>query len=264
MLFDNVQRWSYAVPQVKEVICQLRFPTILTINEKSPADFQEAIRDAFPRYECRKQAPAPRLVGVGTPNAKLEQGDPVTHHIFLSSTGLWKIILTQDSFAISTTRYNAWEDLAQRLDRPLAEFIRIYHPAYFQRIGLRYLNMFSRKELRLEDTPWRELFHPAYLGVLNDPALDEKCVGKASTETQLTFPDQSHLTLRTGPGRLKLGNQMEADVRFIVDIDCSVSGQLSGSIVPEKLSLLHGHASAIFRGAITETLHNAMGPTLPL
>lgn len=264
MLFDAADRWSYAAPQVKEVICQLRFPTILSINEKSPADFQDAIRDAFPRYECRKQAPAPRLVGVGTPNAKLEQGAPVTHHIFLSSTGLWKIILTQDSFAISTARYNTWEDLAQRLDRPLAEFIRIYHPAYFQRIGLRYLNMFSRKELRLESTPWRELISPAYLGVLNDPSVDEKRVAKASTETQLSFPDDSHLTLRTGPGRLKVGGKLEDDVRFIVDIDCSASGQLSGSVVPEKLSQLHSHASATFRGAITDTLHNALGPTLPL
>ena len=89
-------------------------------------------------------------------------------------------------------------------------------------------------------------------------------MAKSSTETQLTFPDASHLTLRTGPGRLKVNGKAEDEVRYIVDIDCSASGQLSANLVPEKLSQLHGHASAVFRGAITDTLHNALGPTMPL
>ena len=49
MLFDRDDRWSYARPQLQEVICQLRFPTILSINEKAPADYQNiAIRHGRP------------------------------------------------------------------------------------------------------------------------------------------------------------------------------------------------------------------------
>jgi len=33
------------------VVCQLRFPRILKINEKQPADFQERIRDKYPLYQ---------------------------------------------------------------------------------------------------------------------------------------------------------------------------------------------------------------------
>ena len=259
MLFDDSSRYSYVNCQLREVICQLRFPTILSINEKAPADFQDAIRDAFPQYSVRQERPAPKLTGLGTPNAKLEQGAPINNHTFVSSTGIWKINLTQSFIAISTLRYNTWEDLAQRLDRPLAEFIRVYQPAYFERIGLRYLNAFSRKSLRLEGAPWRDLLDPAYLGVLSDPEVDEKSVTKSSVDTELNFSDGTHLKLHAGPGMLRQQGKADPEVRFIFDIDCSASGQLPGSVVPEKLSQLHGHAARTFRGAITDTLHDAMG-----
>ena len=44
MLFAEYQRFRYARPQLMEVICQLRFPTILAIGAQEPAAFQEAIR----------------------------------------------------------------------------------------------------------------------------------------------------------------------------------------------------------------------------
>ena len=128
MLFAQNDRYQYANCQLQDVICQLRFPPILTINEKAPAEFQEAIRDAFPLYSKVQERPAPKLVGLGTPNVKVEQGDPIINHAFVSSTGIWKINLTQNFIALSTKRYNNWEDFAQRLDRPLAEFIRICRP----------------------------------------------------------------------------------------------------------------------------------------
>lgn len=259
MLFHERDRWLYANNQLQEVLGQLRFPAILSINEKVPADFQETIRDAFPRYEVRRQQLPPKLVGVGTPNAKLEQGAVINQHIFVSSTGIWKIILTQDSITLSTVRYNNWEDFAQRFDRPLAEFIRIYQPAYLERIGLRYINLISRKSLALEETPWRDLIHPAYLGVLNDPEVEETQVNKCALDTQLRFSDGTFLKIHSGPGRLKQNGQSASEPRFILDFDASCNGQLTGVEVPEKLSQLHGHASAAFLGAITETLHTAMG-----
>ena len=258
MLFHDHDRRHYAGNQLQEVICQFRFPTILSINEKAPADFQESIRDIFPRYVVTKQQQPPKLINAGTPNAKLEPGAVVNQYVFQSSTGIWKLILTQDSFALSTLRYHTWEDFAQRLDRPLAEFIRAYQPAYFERIGLRYLNVFSRKALDLEGTPWRELFAPAYLGVLNDPTLDETQVLKDTLDTQLRFPDNTFLKLHAGPGRLKVNGKTDEETRFILDLDCSAIGQLPGESVPEKLSQLHGHASSAFFGAITDTLDTAL------
>ena len=56
MLFSDRPRTHYEKPLAHEVICQLRFPTILTINNTEPADFQSG--RTFPstpadRTNCR-------------------------------------------------------------------------------------------------------------------------------------------------------------------------------------------------------------------
>ena len=164
MLFGHYDRYQYAKSPLVEVICQLRFPTILSIGSQEPAAFQEAIRREFPRYAVRQEQPAPRVVGAGGPAPKLEAQPPVTNYNFVSADGLWKLNLTKDFIALSTLGYHCWEDFAQRLDKPLASFIQLYQPAFFERIGLRYVNAVSRKALGLEDVPWVSLIQPAFLG----------------------------------------------------------------------------------------------------
>ena len=48
-MFSTEPRHIYRRNQLTDVICQLRFPEILTISANAPADFQEAIRDEFPQ-----------------------------------------------------------------------------------------------------------------------------------------------------------------------------------------------------------------------
>lgn len=55
MLFGHYDRYQYAKSPLVEVICQLRFPTILSIGSQEPAAFQEAIRREFPRYAVRQE-----------------------------------------------------------------------------------------------------------------------------------------------------------------------------------------------------------------
>ena len=50
--------------------------------------------------------------------------------------------------------YPGWEAFGQHFDLPLAQFIRIYQPAFFQRIGLRYVNIFSRRALERAMEPF--------------------------------------------------------------------------------------------------------------
>ena len=103
MLFSEYARYQYVRSPLVEVICQLRFPAILTINTKEPAEFQEAVRHGFPRYAARKEQLPPKVTGLGTPNPKLEQQPAVVNHSFVSADGLWKINLTKDFIAPSGT-----------------------------------------------------------------------------------------------------------------------------------------------------------------
>ncbi|HWS42079.1 MAG TPA: TIGR04255 family protein, partial [Pseudoflavonifractor sp.] len=63
MLFSHYDRYQYAVNPLVEVICQLRFPAILSIGAKEPAEFQEAVRREFPRYAANQEVPAPTVKG---------------------------------------------------------------------------------------------------------------------------------------------------------------------------------------------------------
>ena len=173
MLFSDHPRTHYRNAPAHEVICQLRFPSILTINSVEPADFQEAIRAEFPQYARRQDAAPPRITGLGSPNPKVEQQPPVTNHNFVSEDNQWKLNLTKDFIALSTLHYPGWEEFARQLDKPLAAFIRLYKPAYFQRVGLRYVNIFSRARLGLEGALWAELFSPAYTAPMQEAELPE-------------------------------------------------------------------------------------------
>ena len=59
-MFSNEARCNYANNQLGDVICQLRFPEILSIGANVPVAFQEAIRHDFPQYAARQEVPAPK------------------------------------------------------------------------------------------------------------------------------------------------------------------------------------------------------------
>ena len=265
MLFaTNDDRYLYAKSPLVEVICQLRFPTILAIGAKEPAEFQEAIRSDYPRYAVRSEYPVPKLTGVGTPNASLQQQPPVTNYTFISEDGKWKVNLTNSFIALSTVGYRQWEDFAHRLDLLLAQFIRIYQPAFFERIGLRYLNAFSRKVLGLEDLLWDDLIQSPYIGILGEPDVDEKSVTKSSLDVEMPLKDGCRMKLHAGPGVIRRSQEnTPSEVRFILDGDFSSAGKLPCGQSPAQLEALHRNAVRLFQGAITKELHDAMGP-LPL
>lgn len=58
MLYSDHARVHYDKPQLAEVICQLRFPAILSIGSREPVDFQEAVRGMFPRYAVKQEQSA--------------------------------------------------------------------------------------------------------------------------------------------------------------------------------------------------------------
>lgn len=258
MLFADYERYTYAQSPLIETICQLRFPSILSIGAKEPAEFQEAIRREFPKYMVREERPAPRLVNAGTPNQKVEQPPVIQNYNFVSADGLWKINLTRDFIALSTLRYTRWEDFAQRLDKPLAQFIQAYEPAPFERIGLRYLNAISRKRLGLEGSAWNDLLEPPVLGPLDEEDIVEASTTKCSVDLETSFVDGVRLKLHAGPGLLGDGKK-DPEVKFILDSDFSVLGNLTADRVPEKLEAMHQYAVRLFLGATTNTLRTAMG-----
>lgn len=258
-MFGSEDRYQYIASPLIEVICQLRFPAILSIAAQEPAAFQERIRGDYPIYAARQDQVAPRVVNANTPNPTLEPQKPVTNYNFLSEDKRWKVNLTSGFIALSTVSYRRWEEFAGRLDKLLAEFIEIYHPAFFERIGLRYVNAVSRQRLHLEGRPWNELVQPAYLGVMGEFDVEEEQLTKCATDIDLKLEGDCGLKLHAGLGLLGDGKR-DPEVKFILDNDLSGSGSIPMAQAPELLDRLHGYADRLFRGGITSELHSAMGP----
>ena len=258
-MFCNDARVIYGKNPLGEVICQLRFPEILTIEANIPADFQEVIRDEFPRYSVRKEAPLPKLAGLPG-NLQLEKQPQSNNYQFMSEYGVWRVNLTSRFISLACNRYTCWEDFAAKLDKPLAAFIRIYRPAYFERMGLRYLNFISRKALGLDATPFRELIQPQYLGLLADEQVQENGGTRFTVDAELAIRGGCRAKIHAGLGQVKRGPADDKEVKFIFDQDLYMLGKVAVNLSAGALQTLHAQADAIFRGAITDTLHDAMEP----
>ena len=258
MLLET-ERVQYRKPQLLEVICQLRFPAILSISAREPAEFQDLIRSSYPQYTRNIEKLPPKVVVQGG-NRTLEEQPDVINYQFLSADGRWKVNMTNTFIALATPAYTVWEDFAQRLDEVLASFIKVYKPAYFERIGLRYINAFSRKALGLEDTPFAELIEPGYLGLMGDEDVNERAFARITQEAELSLPGGCKLKLHCGPGMIKRNNVEDKEVRFILDNDVFMPGKVEMKHSAGALTTVHTHADRAFRGAITDTLHQAMEP----
>ena len=259
MLLSNEAHVHYRRNALLEVICQIRFPSILKIDVEEPAAFQEQIRRDFPKYFARQEQ-QPALPGAPVP-AQGNRPATITNHNFISADGQWKINLTRDFFSLSTVRYGSWEDFARRFDQPFAKFLQLYQPAYFERIGLRYVNAFARTAEQARAAQWRDWIAPHFLGVLCAEDLPDSAVRKNTVNLELTLPDGCALRTHAGPGMVKRPGQPDEKLaRFILDNDLSVSGKLSAPQTAERLVTLHEDAYRVFRGAITDELSELLEP----
>lgn len=258
-MFSSETRCIYRENQLGEVICQLRFPEILSIGTTVPAKFQDAIRAEFPQFAQRQEAPAPRITG--TPGNLTLQNQPASvNYQFSSADGVWRVNLTTRFISLTCSKYTSWEHFAKRLDKPLAAFIQVYNPAYFERVGLRYLNFISRSKLGLEGVPYTELIAPCYLGPMAEEDIPETACSQCTVDAEMAIRGGCRVKLHAGPGMVKKNGQSDKEVKFIFDQDLFMPGQVPVNLSAGALQTLHSQAYAIFRGAITDKLHTAMEP----
>lgn len=244
-MFSCDERCIYHKNQLVEVICQLRFPEILSIETNVPDNFQDAIRDIFPIYSIRKE----------------NQGNRQTNnHQFATANGLIRVNLTSKFISLSSNQYHCWEDFAGILDKPLAAFIQIYKPAFFERAGLRYLNVFSRSYLGLDLVPFSQLIEPPYSGILSQTDVCETNVSLCSLDTDIALRGGCRLKLHSGTGKITKNGKQDPEIKFILDEDLYMQGNIPVNASAGALQTIHSQAYSIFRGAISDVLHDAMQP----
>lgn len=163
MPFPSVQHVIYRKNPLAEVVCQLRFPTILRIDTEIPASFQERIRQKYPGFHHRSSAALPsslppEIAKLAEMNFPFAVGNAV--YEFVSADELWTVSLTHDFLALTARKYERWEDFKDHFAAPFEALLEIYQPTYFSRTGLRYQDVIRRSVLGLAEVAWAQLLQP--------------------------------------------------------------------------------------------------------
>jgi uncharacterized protein (TIGR04255 family) len=260
--FPDSERVVYRRNPLVEVICQLRYPTILSISANPPAAFQERIRNEYPLLAEKLpdvNVELPRGVPpdvVEMIRGSISKRKPVGYD-FASADGKWKVSLTQDFLSLSTTDYTQWEGFREHLKGPLEALIAIYNPAFFIRIGLRYQDLIQRSLLGIsENTKWSELIKPHIAGVQAAPELDG-AVEEFMGQLLINLPEFN------GKVRINYGiAQRVGSVEncFLIDSDYHTGDRTQNESVTRILDYFNRQSGRLFRWCIEPSLHQAMEP----
>jgi uncharacterized protein (TIGR04255 family) len=239
-----------------EVICQLRFPTLLRLESEPPASFQERIRDRFPEVERDRgglppQVPDQILKALG---AALPQGA----YSFLTRDKTSKVSLGSGSISMSTSKYVTWDEFSADLNLAVSALVEIYAPSFFERIGLRYRNVIQRSTLRLEDQPWSNLLTKSVAGELTDEALCEGISGLQKTVRCQLSEAGDHVNFQHG--FVQINN--EPETCYLLDFDYHLDGQVDSGAAQDIISRLHGYSGDAFQWCIADPLRLALHPRL--
>ena len=236
-----------------EVVFQLRFPTILSINTKQPADFQEKIRRKYPFYEEGIEQQNEFLITPGAGQAQIRASQN-KNYSFVSTDNTYKVNLTSTFIAVSTLQYTQWEDFLEQIKFVVSVFEEVYEPSFYTRVGLRYIDVIERSTLGLTDKKWTELVKPHVLGIA---AVVEEEANSYFSEAEFKDPSdqvctKTHFEFVHANG--------SSETALLIDGDYFKSETIKTGEMLELAEVLHLHSSNFLRTAITDELHQAMVP----
>ncbi len=259
MSFPNSERVLYTNNTLQQVICQLRFPSILRIDSQLPDKFQEAIRERYPIFHERTELvinQIPQQI-VSLLPAQMRESIPAGKKIydFTSADENWVITLTRESIALTARRYTRWLEFRDHFSFAFQELLNVYRPAFFLRIGLRYQNLVQRSTLGIENLAWSDLLQPYIAGPLGDPRIAVSVTGAFQT-IEVDLPGNA------GEARIQHG-LVEAENKelcYLIDSDLFVDKQTEAKDALGTLDGFNRVGTRLFRWCISQTLHEALGP----
>ena len=255
MPFPDSPREIYERNPIREVIAQLRFPTILQVAAETPASFQDHVRDQYPIYRLESPMEAfPKQVSELASMLAIH-GSLAPTHRFLADNESRTISIAPEFLALSESEYKRWEDFRPELERAEAAFKEIYRPNYYSRIGLRYQDVIDKDELGLKDSQWVDLLNPALIGLLGIEYLTEE-VQDAQTESLIRVKEVEDGSVRLRHG---LRSTPEGRTVYLIDMDLFTSERRDTDGAFGVLDAFNQVAGRIFRWSITGTLRSALG-----
>ncbi len=259
MTFPESPRVIYSKNPLEQVICQLKFPTILKIAAETPVAFQESLRQDYPIFseQNERSIQLPQDVLQIVPQSVIDSLVKINKsaYNFTSVDRDWTIGLTEDFLALTALDYKRWEDFKKHLVVPFNRLIELYEPVFFQRIGLRYKNVIRRSDTKLDNVKWYELLKPQIAAELASIEISET-VEEHFNNILIRLPDnQGKVRIQHG-----LGTDQTGEICYIIDSDFFLEEKVELNDVFTRLDYFNQQGRRLFRWCITDKLHEAMLP----
>ena len=259
MEFPDAKRVVYKNNPLAEVLCQLKFPRILALEERVPAEFQAKLGAEYPLVEMREGIQF--SVSMGDEAVK-----PVAarfkHYDFLPEDRSTKVTLTSEFIAVSTLAYRRWELFEAHLVRALEALSSCYSVPFFSRIGLRYVDVISKQKLGIPQTRWSDLIRKSALGLLAEDDVPVESLTELNAATVVELDDGGKATLRTQLGQHEATGSERV---FIIDSDFFLE-EVRVKGINDAVNVCKGFnrtAGRAFRWLIRDELHSRLDPQDP-
>lgn len=126
----NEESVRYSTNYIKTAVCELRFPTLLELENSPPNKLQSALRKDYPYYNVEQ-------------SVSINLGSAPTSgkgYIFESKKRDWAITLKPSTLSLETNKYTDFNDFIDRFTAMVNAAKDLLDTDFFTRVGLRYIN----------------------------------------------------------------------------------------------------------------------------
>lgn len=181
----DVESVRYERNLIEIAVCELRFPTILELENNPPVKLQAKLRKDYPHYELQEQ------IKIGT-----SEGIPSQHrYLFRSKKKSWTVSIHAGAISLETTSYTDFREFHERLMKLLEESKSIIDSDFFTRVGLRYINT-----VPIQDSDLNGWINPALVSILTEGPYGQ--IQKFDNEVR-GYTDVGNYTFRQGIKNMK-------------------------------------------------------------
>ena len=229
------QKVVYDRNPLAEVNARIFIWPVLDVEQDRGAKFQRLIRSDYPFL-------------VDDSEGVLE---------FVSQDGMWKVDLGRDVIGLSTTVYERWSEFRANLKAICDSFAEAYDFPAISGVHLQYLDVIDPHELGMETGTW------SWTDLLSEPLHGELASPEISSQIRNTARF-TEFDLDACPGSLQLTHQLQRieQDREVFTIKSLFFHEFNGDLDNgfQQLDSFRTLASAVFRWAISDELHERLAP----
>jgi uncharacterized protein (TIGR04255 family) len=209
--FPEYPRLELQMPPLELVVCQVRFPLILGLDERPPSDFQKMISDSYPI--SRKNTATNYEIEIGS-----GQGPrAVLSHFwgFQDKDSIWTVSIGSNFLSLETKKYQNFNSFLERFSGVFGIAQQLYGMKIRERLGLRYVDRIAKSRCTELSDDWSKSIPKETIPLRSLQASNEAML--SNFETRFFFDDKV-LAIRSAFKDQSVPGSGESEL--MLDFDC--------------------------------------------